>query len=103
MLENSIGYFHEIAKNPDLIKILNKLEQWLLLKIKLKKYFKKDATIIVGVYDQLRVYNCKLGTEVAVYKDRFFNKNLFRNLVCEQKHIQSLLYIDYIERSCGTE
>lgn len=28
----------------------------------------RNDTIIVGVYDQLRVYNCKLGTEVAVYK-----------------------------------
>ena len=31
----------------------------------------RNDTIIVGVYDQLRVYNCKLGTEVAVYKDCF--------------------------------
>ena len=34
----------------------------------------RNDTIIVGVYDQLRVYNCKLGTEVAVYKDSFMLK-----------------------------
>ena len=38
----------------------------------------RNDTIIVGVYDQLRVYNCKLGTEVAIYKDSF-NKLKFRS------------------------
>ena len=33
-----------------------------------------NNTIIVGVYNQLRVYNCKLGTEIAVYKPSFTNQ-----------------------------
>ena len=46
----------------------------------------RNDTIIVGVYDQLRVYNCKLGTEVAVYKDSFIMWNLVPvNFRCNNK------------------